>query len=914
MTSLRAAETAFRWVMRAYPASFRRAHGLALFELFRDEAREAYAARGSRGVLLAVVKAAGDTIENAPAAWHDSYRHRSPEALVSPADHRPRACDRRVGRLVHGLAHDVRLAIRRFRQAPAFTAVAVLMLAVGLGATTTVFSFMNAVLLRPLAERDPDRVVRVVARVGTGAVGAAARRFSYRDFVDYRERTTTVHELSGVNLATLLLTADNRTDQILGEIASGQYLALLGAHASQGRLLTALDDSPAAAPVVVISDAFWRRRFGGGPVVGERVWLNRMGYTIVGVAAPSVMGSFIAAPVDAWIPIESSGQALGVGWRQDRSQRTLAVLGRLRDGVTRVQAQTEMQTIAESLARDVAPYRHPEIDVLPGTLATGDQRRLATMFLSLLLGLVTLVLVIACANVGNLLLARVFGRRRELAVRLALGASRARLARMITVESLLLAAMGGIAALAIASSARGLFANISALPTLTLRLDVRPDMRVVAFAAAAALAAGTVLAVVGALHAMKPEIAPALKEESLGSMGSRSSMRLRGGLASVQVVVSLLLLVGAALFARSVQGAAAIDLGFDPTGVVVLDIDASGGRTNLESLATFESVLTRLEAVPQVQAAAMSSRAPLDSSTPLVRVSAQGPIARDVESDAPIASLLIVSPHFFDVVRTPVVLGRSFAQADDATRPPVAIVNETLAARLWPHGDALGRRVWVDATAMSAPSVVVGIARNAKYRTLGEEAQEHVYLPFAQQPRRGMALLVRSSGPPDRTIQTAQQTLQSIDSNLQGFFARTLQQHVDVSLLPVRFAAGLTSAIAACALAFAAVGLYSLVSFVVAERTSEIGLRMALGADQGAVLRLIIGAGMRLAAIGLAVGIPTAIVSSRLLSSLLYGVSPVDPAVFGAVTLVIVLVTFTACYLPARRAVRADPLTALRRS
>jgi putative ABC transport system permease protein len=924
MMTVHFAETLFRWLMRAYPARFRRTHGLALFELFRDEAREAHDTRGAMGLITLIARTAADTLKAAPGVWFHRDGHPGPSGPTRPT---------RPFFDLSAWTQDLRIALRHLRKSPGFTMVAVTMLAVAIGTNTTIFSLMNAVLLRPLATHEPDRVVRVVARIGSGAVGAAARRFSFRDFVDYRDRTTTLEDLSGVNLATLLLTADNRTDQLIGEIASARYLPLRVIRVSQGRLLTDADDRPEAPPVAVISDALWRRRFGAEPIVGRQVLMNRATYTIVGVAEPSAIGSFIAAPVDVWLPIESSGTALGSRWNVDRTQRTVAVMGRLRPDVTAARAQAELQLIAESIARefgDGGRSAHsttsvpavPVIDVLPGTLATGDQRRLAQMFLTLLLGLVALVLVIACANVGNLLLARVLGRRRELAIRLALGASRGRLARMLAVEGALIAAAGGAGALILSNWTGRALANLSPLPTLTLRLDIRSDVRVLAFTALAALAAAVILAVVGTLHAMKPDIAPALKEDATASMGGRRPARLRGALATVQITVSVLLVIGAALFVRSVREAEAIDLGFDPRGVVVLDVDASAGRTNAESLQMFHEVLQRVERLRGVTAAAVSSRAPLDSSTPLIHVNAHEPIATAGEGASPTASFMVVSARYFDVVKTPLASGRAFAQTDDADRPAVAIVNETLAAHLWPGADAVGRRLWVEAAATTGirdegvrgavPCLVIGVAKDSKYRTLGEQQQGHVYLPFAQQPRRGMAILVRAVDPPDRVASGVQSALGSVDPNVQGFFTRTLTEHVAVSTLPVRFAAGLAIGVAALAVALSLIGLYSLVSFLVVERTHEIGLRKALGADTVAVLRLVAGHGMKLALLGLAVGIPTAIASTRLLQGLLYGVSPTDPFVFVGVSIAILAVATVACCVPVRRAMRVDPLQALR--
>jgi predicted permease len=411
---------------------------------------------------------------------------------------------------------------------------------------------------------------------------------------------------------------------------------------------------------------------------------------------------------------------------------------------------------------------------------------------------------------------------------------------------------------------------------------------------------------------MRPQIAPVLNQESAGSIGGRSPMRMRGGLAAIQMTASLLLLVGAALFVRSAKNAESIELGFDPRGVVVTDIEA--GRTTPESsLRYFDELVRRVAALPGVEAVATSSRAPLDSSTPQMRVNANEPVAVTADTTSITATALVVGIRYFDVVKTPLAAGRTFSERDVATSPAVVIVNETLAARLWPGTNALGRRLWLDPHTSVEPAIVVGVARNSKYLTLGEEPRGHIYLPFAQHSNPDVALLVRSANALNRTADQVQASLRALDPDVQGFFTRTLVEHVAVSLLPVRMATWLSLVVAALALALASIGLYALLSFVVAERTNEIGLRMALGATAREVLALVLGYGAKLAAIGLAVGIPVALLTSRLLSTLLYGVSPTDPLVFVAAPAIVLLVAMAACYMPARRAMRMDPVTALRR-
>jgi predicted permease len=812
------------------------------------------------------------------------------------------------------IGQDFRYACRLLLRKPGFTAIAVATLGVGIGANITMFSLVNAVLLRPLASYEPERVVRLSARAATGR--AATRfAFSFPDFADIRERSTTLADLSGLNLGTFILNADNRTDQILGEIVSGPYLSMLGAPIVAGRALTGADDRPGAPPVVVLSESFRRRRFGpDSTVVGRQVLLTGRPYTIVGVVDRSFVGSFIAAPIDLWMPIETSGQALGPNWKTDRSDASLSIIGRLKPGVGAEQTRSELQAIAGALTREFAPAeRLTSIDVLPGTLAAGEQRRLLRGFLSLLLGLVGLVLAVACANVGNLMLARVLGRRRELAVRVALGASRARLGWMLLTESALVAAAGGIVALVLSLWTSRVFASITPLPNFTLRLNLGPDVRVIGFAVLATSGAAVLLTIVGAFQAMRAGTATALKDEAAASIGGRSPARLRAALAAVQITVSLVLLIGAALFLRSARNAEAIALGFETRGVLATDLDGAGRSTPAANRRLFDEILRRVSALPGVAAAALSTRAPLDSSTPVVRVNAREPITTATTASSTTASMLVVSPSYFDVVKTPIVAGRPFGDRDDGDRAAVVVVNETLAERLWPDGAPIGRRLWLDASVSGGSAQVIGVARNSKYLTLGEEKQGHIYLPFAQHPRPGVALLIRSPELSDRLTNAVQTALRSVDPNVQGFFTRTLTEHVAVSTLPVRLAARIATVVATIALGLAVIGLYSLVSYLVAERTREIGLRMALGADSSDVVRLVLGHGVKLALTGLALGIPTALAFSRVLGSLLYGISATDPRVFTAVSLSVLIVATVACYVPARRAASIDPLEALRR-
>jgi predicted permease len=648
-------------------------------------------------------------------------------------------------------------------------------------------------------------------------------------------------------------------------------------------------------------------------IVGRTLLLNGVPRTVIGIATARFNGSFVGAPVDAWTPLATSARELGAGWATDRTRRQLLVIARLAPGVSLEQAVGRIQFMTAAVSDLPKAIQLQRVDVIPGTLVFGQQRRLARVFVGLLLGLVALVLLVVCANVANLMLARLVGRRRELAIRTALGASRGQLVRLLAMESAALALLGAIGALVVAQRITTLLTTIRLLPTLTLRFDTRLDWRVLAFTGVIAGAAVLVLIVAGAVQVSRPQLRPALAEDSAGSIGAGSRGWLRGALVAAQVAIALLLLVGAALFARSVSEAERIELGFDTRGVVIADADHIGRTDRAEVLDFFTRVLRRLETDPAVDAAAVSSRAPLDSSTPITHVDVHGPIDAGRAAAMPTVSFLVISPGFFDVVRTPIVEGRPFTARDDGGAPAVVIVNETLARRLWPHQSPIGKRIWLDGQTAAGPCVVIGVARNSRYLTLGEEGQGHLYRPFAQHPDAGMAVLIRSRERPESAIARIQDALASVSPTVQGFFPRTLDEHVSVSLLPVRLAAQLSFATALLGALLATGGLYALVAFLVSERTPEMGLRMALGATPGSLVRLVVRYGVRLGAIGLLIGVPIALASTRLLRSLLYGVSPVDPRSFVIVCAIVLAMVVLACAGPALRISRLDPLRALRR-
>lgn len=825
------------------------------------------------------------------------------------------------------LVRDLRDAARQMIRRPGFAAVAIVTLAVGIGANAAFFSLVKAVLLRPLAASEPDRVVRLYAR---GASGAAAPAFSYGDYADLSRRTRAIAPLAAVHLATIALDADGQRDQLLGEIASASYFEVIGIRAALGRTPGPADDTRGAAAVALLSHRYWQRRFGGDAgVLSRSVSINNRPFTIVGVADERAIGSFVGAPVDVWLPLEPSLDLLGPGASTDRSRRVLQLLGRLRHDVAAAQAQSELAIVAPELARE----RRDEtlrLEVGPGTLLHGGRRALAAWFLGIVMALVGLVLLVSAANVANLLLARALGRRRELAVRMALGAGRGRLVRQIAAETLALAALGGVAGLLAARWLTAAFESVVLLPGFELRLDLAPDARVLGFTAAATLAAGLAAGLAPALSAARDDLVPALKDGS-GIAGSRRGSRLRGALVIAQVAVSTVLLVAAGLLAKSGRAAAAVDLGFQTSGTFATDIDLQAhGYTEARGREFYRQLVARAAALPGVAAVSLANRAPLDSSTPTTRIALDGADAGSpgrmtgaAGADAGTAleaTYHVVGPRYFETVRMAILAGRTFTEEDRESGRPVAMINESLARRLWPGempARAVGRTFRLlpgtatERREIAGPVEVVGVARDAKYRTIGEDPQPHLYLPFEQHYGPASSLLVRGAAEP-LPIAAVQAEIARLDPAVQGFFTRTLVEHTRVSLVPVRLAASVAAAVGIIALALGAVGLYGVIACVVNERTRELGVRMALGAGPGEIARDVVRRAGTLAAAGCAAGLGIAAVAGRGIASLLYGVSPTEPAVYASVAMALLVVALLAAWIPARRAAAIDPLIALR--
>ncbi len=807
------------------------------------------------------------------------------------------------------LLRDVRHGLRTLARSPGFSLIAVAVLALGIGLNTTVFSLANALFLRPLPVSDPGTVVRVYSN-----------RFSntlYGRYTELRDRASTLEGLAAYRPQSFGMRVDGEVEHEFGDLVTGNYFPVLGVIAARGRLLAPADDSPSAPPVVVLSHAFWVRRFGSSPdIIGRTIGLNGHPFTIVGVAARDFTGVLAPLASELWAPVATDAVLRP---SVDSSRRlealTFHLIGRLKAGISREQAQADLDTIGrQARAAEGEPDRpQPAVSVYGSTMLHPEASRLATTFTAVLMAVVGLLLLIVCVNLANLVLSRAAGREVELAVRQSLGAGRFRLLRQLLTENLLLSAAGAAGGLGIAYAA-GRFVMSARLPVpLPVLLDLSIDTRVLAFTVLVSAGATLAFGAAPALTASRLDLVRSLKGAG-GTMPRHR--RLRSIFLVTQVAMSMLLLVAAGLFVRSVRNADALDTGFNATNVVVaaVDLDTRGYS------AARGGEFARLVAQRLDSAAAIASANIVDI-VPMTLSNQTAALLRDEDAEpaagqpfpTPRIYTNAVGPGHFRTLEIPLLAGRDFTHADGSETSQVGIVNETLARRFWPGKDAVGQRLrpaGVDGATRAIE--IVGVVRDSKYVTVGEEAIPFLYRPLAQDYTPSMAILARARGDMASAVAAINETVHSVDSGLAVFHVSTLANATSVSLLPARVAGWLLGVLGLIALALAALGTYGVLSFLVQSRTREIGVRMAVGATRGAVLMLVVRQALGWTAVGGCIGLALALVLTRFLVSLLYGISPVDPLTFAGVTLLLAAVAGVAALVPAVRASRMDPLTALR--
>jgi predicted permease len=779
---------------------------------------------------------------------------------------------------------DIRHALRALARAPGFTLATAVILALGLGANAAIFGLHRA-----------------------AADGSSFHGFSYPDYADLRDRGRALAGLAAFNGRGFSLGEGEEAQLVGGQIVSGNYFAVLGTQPRLGRLIEAGDDhAVGAAPVAVLSHALWQRRFHGDPgVIGRTVRLNGLPFSVVGIAPPGFIGHFVGFPFDVWAPHSMAPPATGEDLR-DRNSEWLELVGRLAPGRERGEAQAELASVMGALAREhPAPGKGFGIDVRPMTGVDDSLRGPVLGFLGLLQTVAGLVLLVAAVNVAGMLLVQAVARRKEIAVRLALGAGRGRLLRRRVVEMLLLFALGGALGLLLARWTSGLLRAFQPPFAIPLHFDVEPDLRVLAFTAALALAGGLLFGLFSAREASRLDLVSALK--GAASVERPRQGRVRRLFVVGQVAASVMLLVGALLFARTLQESRRLDPGFDVDRVHVSRIDLSlRPRDDESARALHARLLESLAGAPGVAAVSLARSVPLGLGGLTTKVNVPGDGAGD--GDGATVGWNAVTSAYFETMGIPLVAGRAFTAADGPRAPAVAIVNQAMARRFWPGADAIGQRFRREGRSVE----VVGVARDSRYWRLGEELAVHAYFPLAQSRGTRTAILVRTSGDPAAMGRLVRDTVRSVDRDLPLLESMPLSRFVVVALFPQRLASAVTGLLGALGLLLAGVGLYAVVAFSVVQRTREIGVRMALGARADHIVRMVLGEGLRLAAIGTAAGLLAAGFAAPLLTSFLPGVSPSDPASFLGTAGLMLLLALVASAVPAWRAVRVPPLVAFR--
>jgi predicted permease len=831
------------------------------------------------------------------------------------------------------LLQDVRYGLRMLVKKPTFTIVAVLTLALGVGANTAIFSIVNAVLLRSLPFPDPDRLVRIY--FSNPGVGLRGVRFSVPEFDDLRTQTDVFEDVSVIVFGPTNLTGAKQPEHLEMMEVSPNYFSMLGATPELGRLFGHQDFALGFAPVVVISDALWRRSYGADPgVLGRSLRLDNDLYTIVGVLSPGFRNPGPTIPaVEVWITCGYSADPFPP---PARSLRILpGAIGRLKPGLTVAQAQARLDAMAANLRRDFANDYPPQakwtVEVVPLQQSLVGKVR---PMLVVLMAAVVLIVFVVSLNIGSLLLARASGRQQEMAVRAAMGASGGRMMRQMLTESLLLAFIGGIAGLA--TAAITLKAVLRFVPANLPRLgEVNIDWRVLGFALLISVATGLLFGLAPAIHSSKAGLASTMREGSGGSGYSAKAGRMRDALMVSQLAFALVLMVGAGLLLETLRDLLRQNPGFNPSQVVTANIYLPNpNNPQLDPYLTFaqqipfnRELLRRANAIPGVELAAITSNLPaadtINSDSAAYGATNHNSLAiedRPTESSGDLSAEIIrISPDYFRVIQTPLVEGRFFSEADENGKLPVVIIDEATARRYWwPDHDPVGRRLRIrlrfGQNPMNPWSTVVGVVKNIKHDGLDVDGVPHLYVPLNQFIGRTLSLAMRTSVPASTLEAQIRGAIQSVDPGLPVFNVTSMDEVLDASLASRRFSANLVAGFAGGALLLASIGIYGLLAYMVGQRSREIGLRMALGAQRDDILKLFLRKGVALAGVGIVAGVVVSASTASMMASLLYGVRPHDPAVFLIVPLLLFAVAVLASYLPARRATKVDPIVALRES
>jgi predicted permease len=811
---------------------------------------------------------------------------------------------------VEALFQDLRYAFRVIVKSPVLSGLAVLSLALGIGANTTIFSLANALLLQTVPVDRPDRLLAIYT---TDKKNPGFSPTSHLNWKDYGKEADLFEGIMGYDWVPMSLKTTGEAQRVFGQLVSGNYFDVLGVRAALGRTFGPREDeSPGRDPVVVLSHGFWQKHAGADPgIVGRTVVLNGAAFTVLGVMGESFTGVDTGVRPEVWVPMAMNRQVrTGLNWYEERRGLFIFTVGRLKPGVTKDQALAQLTTIATRLEKEYPnDNKGRGVTVVPLSEAAINPnfRGNAIAATSLLMAIVGLVLLIACANVSNLLLGRALQRRREIAVRLAIGASRRRLVRQLLTESVALALPAAGLGLLIAQWARGaLLALLPAFPfTVSLHLDL--DWRVLGFTMAVAVGAGVLFGLVPAIQASRPDVVEALKDQDRTAGVTHLRFGVRDVLVVGQVALSLIALVGAGLFLRSLEATRKLDPGFEAKNLltVAFDLDLQGYGPE-KGDAFFRLLDERLSSLPGVVSVSTAAAGPLNF-TLLRSVFLEG----GNENDRTLISVNTVAPRYFETMGIPIREGRPLTEEDKAGGTKAVVINETMAKKFWPGGDALGKRFRFFG-ADEPWAVVVGIARDAKYAFLGEDPQSYIYEAQAQRYGGNRTLIVRTATDPAPLLLPVERELKAMDRDLPLVGLQVVQKTIDDSLWAPRAGASLLGLFGFLALSLATVGIYSVMSYSVGQRQREIGIRMALGARRTDVLRMVMGRGMGVVGVGLALGLLLSFALSRLAANMLVGVSPWDAASFAGAAFVLAAVAVVANFFPTRRAAGVDPTVALR--
>jgi predicted permease len=805
---------------------------------------------------------------------------------------------------------DIRFSLRMIGKAPGYAAIVILTLALGIGANSTIFSWINSALLNPIPGlTKPSEVVSLTV----GNPGNSPLGFSYPDFASIRDGQQSFSGMAACWFAPMSLTGKGRPERVWGMVASANYFDVLGVQPLLGRgFLPVEDQKPGGAPVAVISYRLWQTHFARNPnIVGQAIEINQHSYTIVGVTPAVFQGSQTGVRTEIWVPVMMEAQLVpGAELLHDHGNFTFFVFGRLEPGVTLAHAQEEMTLRLQREAKNY-PEEHQGKDsvmVYPLWRNPFSFNYFFALLLPTLMAIAGVVLLLACANVANLMLVRAVGRRREIAIRMSLGASRWRLVRQLLVESLMLALAGGAVAMLITLWTAGTLMKFLPPVDFPIGMVVRADRNVLLATVVISILTGVIFGILPALRASSEAPVAVLKEDTGSASGSLRKARLASALVVAQVSLSLLLLVCAGLFLRSVLRAQQINPGFNSHNITIASYDLFSAGYSPEKGAEFDrQLVVKLEALPGVQSVALSSRVPLGLIPDSTSVKPEGYVPQAKElMETPDA---IVTPNFFRTLQIPLVAGRDFTLEDTKSSQRAVIVNEAFANRYWPQQQALGKRLSSDTT--HEWFTVVGVAHDTKTGTLTEKPTPFVYLPLYQVYSPAMIIHARVAGDPVAFGKTVEHAIHQLNPDLVVYDVNSLDLNEQINTFPQHIAGTFVGAFGLLALVLAAVGIYGVTAYTTRQRTHEIGIRMALGAGKEDILRLVVGHGLRLTFIGLALGLAASYALTRYLSSLLLGITSTDALTFSTVALLLCAVSLVACFLPARRAMRLDPMSAL---